>query len=401
MSKIVFINIPAYGHINPTLGLVDELVKNNEEVIYFSTDEFKESIEAAGGTFKSLGDKVKLPSMKKDGEEAFIMVNLILDSLEYLVDKILYELKDITIDAVVYCSMFLVGKVIATIHNVPQISSFAIFANKDQLIEKNNIIIDYNDPRIKEIINKHSKVSNSIKSRYNITIPSFIDMLFNKGDINIAYTSKYIIDDIENYDASFKFIGPPIYNRKEHIEFPLYKLYNQFVIYISLGTVYNNIDCNIYKNFFEAFKNVDAVVVLAAYHIDLSNFQIPDNFIVRDYLPQTDILKYTDVAITHCGMNSTSELIYNKIPFVSIPFGADQLYIATRIEKLGGTIYLNKNKVTPKILRGAVEEVLNNPSYLRNLKKIKYSFDNAGGYKKGAYEIINLIKDSKKGAVAQ
>ena len=401
MSKIVFINIPAYGHINPTLGLVDELVKNNEEVIYFSTDEFKESIEAAGGTFKSLGDKVKLPSMKKDGEEAFIMVNLILDSLEYLVDKILYELKDITIDAVVYCSMFLVGKVIATIHNVPQISSFAILANKDQLIEKNNIIIDYNDPRIKEIINKHSKVSNSIKSRYNITIPSFIDMLFNKGDINIAYTSKYIIDDIENYDASFKFIGPPIYNRKEHIEFPLYKLYNQFVIYISLGTVYNNIDCNIYKNFFEAFKNVDAVVVLAAYHIDLSNFQIPDNFIVRDYVPQTDILKYTDVAITHCGMNSTSELIYNKIPFVSIPFGADQLYIATRIEKLGGTIYLNKNKVTPKILRGAVEEVLNNPSYLRNLKKIKYSFDNAGGYKKGAYEIINLIKDSKKGAVAQ
>lgn len=401
MSKIVFINIPAYGHINPTLGLVDELVKNNEEVIYFSTDEFKESIEAAGGTFKSLGDKVKLPSMKKDGEEAFIMVNLILDSLEYLVDKILYELKDITIDAVVYCSMFLVGKIIATIHNVPQISSFAIFASKDQLIEKNNIIIDYNDPRIKEIINKHSKVSNSIKSRYNITIPSFIDMLFNKGDINIAYTSKYIIDDIENYDASFKFIGPPIYNRKEHIEFPLYKLYNQFVIYISLGTVYNNIDCNIYKNFFEAFKNVDAVVVLAAYHIDLSNFQIPDNFIVRDYVPQTDILKYTDVAITHCGMNSTSELIYNKIPFVSIPFGADQLYIATRIEKLGGTIYLNKNKVTPKILRGAVEEVLNNPSYLRNLKKIKYSFDNAGGYKKGAYEIINLIKDSKKGAVAQ
>ena len=220
MSRLVFINIPAYGHINPTLGLVDELVKNNEEVIYFSTDEFKESIEAAGGTFKSLGNKFKLPSMKKDGEEAFIMVNLILDSLEYLVDKILYELKDITIDGVVYCSMLLVGKIIATIYNVPQISSFAIFASKDMLIEKNNIIIDYNDPRIKEIINKHSKVSNSIKNKYNITIPSFINMLFNKGDINIAYTSKYMIDDIENYDNSFKFIGPPIYNRKEHIEFP-------------------------------------------------------------------------------------------------------------------------------------------------------------------------------------
>ena len=93
MSRIVFINIPAYGHINPTLGLVDELVKNNYEVLYFSTDEFRKSIEAAGGTFKSLGNIVTLPSMKKEGEEAFVMLNLILDSLEYLVDKILYEWK--------------------------------------------------------------------------------------------------------------------------------------------------------------------------------------------------------------------------------------------------------------------------------------------------------------------
>lgn len=390
--SIVFINLPAYGHINPTLGLVDELVKNNNEVIYFSTDEFKESIEKAGGTFKSLGNTLRLPPMKKEGDEAFIIVNLILDNLEYLTNKILCELKDITVDAVVYCSMFLVGKLIATIYNVPQISSFAIFASKDNLIKRNNIIIDYNNPKIKKILRKHAKVSKSIKNKYNINIPSFVDMLFNKGNINIVYTSKYIIDDIENYDNTFKFIGPPIYNRKEYLDFPMYKLYNKLVIYISLGTVYNNINFNIYNNFFEAFKNVDAIVVLAAYHIDLSNFEIPNNFIVKDYVPQTDILKYTDVAITHCGMNSASELIYNKIPFVSIPLGADQLYIANRIEQLGGTIYLDKNKITSKILRGAVEEVLNNPFYLRNLKKIKNSFDNAGGYKKGAYEIINLIK---------
>lgn len=401
MSRIVFINIPAYGHINPTLGLVDELVKNNYEVLYFSTDEFRKSIEAAGGTFKSLGNIVTLPSMKKEGEEAFVMLNLILDSLEYLVDKILYELKDITIDAVVYSSMFLVGKIIAKLLNVPEISSLAIFASKDKLIEKNHIVLDYNDPKIKEIILKHSRVSNSIKEKYNITIPSFVDMLFNKGDINIVYTSKYMIEDPENYDNSFKFIGPPIYIRKEHLDFPLYKLYNQFVIYISLGTIYNNINYDIYNNFFEAFKNVDAIIVLAAYHIDLSKSHIPDNFIVRDYVPQMDILKYTNVAITHCGMNSTSELIYNKIPFVAIPFGADQLYIASKIEKLGGTIYLNKNKITPELLRGAIEEVINNPSYLRNLNKIKCSFDNAGGYKKGVHEIIHLIKEFKNRDDAQ
>ena len=29
--KIVFFNIPAHGHTNPTLGVVKELIKNNEE----------------------------------------------------------------------------------------------------------------------------------------------------------------------------------------------------------------------------------------------------------------------------------------------------------------------------------------------------------------------------------
>ena len=37
---------------------------------------------------------------------------------------------------------------------------------------------------------------------------------------------------------------------------------------------------------------------------------IPDNFIVGNYLPQLDILRQADVFISHCGMNSTSESLY-------------------------------------------------------------------------------------------
>jgi len=34
MSKVLFLNTPANGHINPTLGLINGLVKQGEEVIY-------------------------------------------------------------------------------------------------------------------------------------------------------------------------------------------------------------------------------------------------------------------------------------------------------------------------------------------------------------------------------
>ena len=35
MSKVLFFCIPAHGHVNPTLALIAELVKNDDRVICF------------------------------------------------------------------------------------------------------------------------------------------------------------------------------------------------------------------------------------------------------------------------------------------------------------------------------------------------------------------------------
>ena len=34
MSRIVYFNIPAHGHVNPTLPVVAELVRRGEHVVY-------------------------------------------------------------------------------------------------------------------------------------------------------------------------------------------------------------------------------------------------------------------------------------------------------------------------------------------------------------------------------
>ena len=44
MSKIVFFNIPAHGHTNPTLGVVKELISRGHHVWYYSYNEFKDKI---------------------------------------------------------------------------------------------------------------------------------------------------------------------------------------------------------------------------------------------------------------------------------------------------------------------------------------------------------------------
>ncbi|PJI10219.1 MULTISPECIES: macrolide family glycosyltransferase [Clostridium] len=399
MSKVLFLNMPAHGHVNPTLGIVSELVKHGENVTYFCTNEFRSKIEQAGANFKSYNEKTNPLTQKQNIN---IKPNLkyylnhlseIIKSIDVIISDILEQIKGIKYDYIVYGSMFPVGKIIAQILKVPSVASFAVFATAKELVEQRRELIDVNELKNHPVNNVYKDVSQQLKIKYDVDLPDNIfELFFNKGDINIAYTSKYFVAHTEYYDDSFKFIGPPIYDRKENINFPFEKLEGKKVAYISLGTVFNNTDNKLYDVFFKTFANTDFTVVMSAYNLDLSKFDIPDNFIVRNYVPQSKILKYTDVAITHAGMNSTSDLIYNNVPFVAIPIGADQPYMAGRAAELKATISLDKDKLTPKILKSSVEKVLYDSSYLKNIKKISNSFKKTGGYKKAVEEIFKLKK---------
>ncbi|WP_026881099.1 macrolide family glycosyltransferase [Clostridium akagii] len=399
MSNVLFLNVPAYGHVNPTLGLVDALVKQGESVTYFCTDEFKNEIEKTGAHFISysketnpLTKRRKITSEMKIGD--FLDQRCeILNSSDAIIKDILDKIKDLEFDYIIYGAMFPYGNMIAQILEIPSISSFAVFATPKELMAQNKGFMDISLLKDHPINDIYKEVSKQLKQSYNVELPSnMLELFFNKGDINIAYTSKYFVSHPEYYDNSFIFIGPPIYNREEDLNFPFEKLQGKKVIYISLGTVFNNTNSELYDIFFRSFANTEAIVVMAAYNVDLSGFDVPKNFIVRNYVPQSEILKYTDVAITHAGMNSTSDLLYNNVPFVAIPISADQPYMAGRASELGATIALDKDKLTPEILKNSVNEVLTNPSYLENIKKISSSFKQTGGYKRAVEEIFNLKK---------
>lgn len=54
MTTYAFFNLPARGHINPTLPIVKELVARGDDVYYFTAEEFKELVESVGAKFQFL-----------------------------------------------------------------------------------------------------------------------------------------------------------------------------------------------------------------------------------------------------------------------------------------------------------------------------------------------------------
>ena len=115
-----------------------------------------------------------------------------------------------------------------------------------------------------------------------------------------------------------------------------------------------------------------------------------------NYVPQLQVLQNTDVFITHCGMNSTSEALYYDVPLVMNPMGADQPMVAERLKQLGAGIMLDKSELNPLGLRKSVETILSDQRYAENASKIGESLRNTGGYRQGVEEIFSF-KMSKIG----
>jgi len=48
MAKILMLNIPMHGHVNPTIALTKELVERGHDVTYFINEEFRKKIAPTG-----------------------------------------------------------------------------------------------------------------------------------------------------------------------------------------------------------------------------------------------------------------------------------------------------------------------------------------------------------------
>lgn len=413
MSKALFINFPAFGHVNPTLGLASELVRRGEKVDYSCAESFRKSIEQTGAVFKNYGgipDQAfsfgqsapdtggkgiaanQSPSASQGNPYLNQMIGFLTGFCAYsfpIVSKMIADIGDTKYDYIVKDSLYPFASILAQILGIPAVSSFAAFTSFEDLCAFDSPVNVHEIMADQTLSSAYEKTRIQFSESYHITLPDLPELFYNKTELNIVYTSYYFLPHKDHYDESFVFIGPPINDIQENIDFPFEKLKGKKVIYISMGTLFSD-NVMLYDLFFQAFENTDYTVVMPAYHVDLSQFTIPSNFIVREFVPQTEILKYAKAAIIHGGINSLSDVIYHEIPFVSIPIGADQPANAYRASDLGASITLDIKSLTPDIIRDSVNRVIADDAFKSETKKIGDSFKTAGGYKRAADEIFRL-----------
>lgn len=392
MKKIIFFNIPAHGHTNPTLEVVRELVSRGNKVWYYSYEIFREKIEATGAVFVSCDDydmerKLSSEDIGKIGKDIAFSTKILVDTTLCLDENVSNAIRRLQPDCIVADSMALWGKFAALKYGIPFVSSTTTFAfNKHS-----SRIMRQGAAEILKMIISFPKISKEVKRLQNNGYPvkTILDIIRNDDNTDtIVYTSPQFQPYSETFSDKYVFVGPSIRPVQTDIKKNKDKL-----IYISMGTV--NIDMmTFYKECVTAFTDTDYQVIMSVGNfVDIEQFgMLPDNISVSTYVDQIAVLQKADVFISHCGMNSANESLYFGVPLVMLPQTTEQAGVAERINQLGAGIKADISDINT--IFAAAEDILNDKKYKSNADIISCSMKKCSGAKGAADKILRVCKNN-------
>jgi MGT family glycosyltransferase len=155
-----------------------------------------------------------------------------------------------------------------------------------------------------------------------------------------------------------------------------------------MGTMYND-EAALYRACFEAFGGRPYQVVMAVGHrIDRGVLpEPPANVLVREYVPQMDVLRCANLFITHGGINSAHEAMLCGVPMIVLPKAADHFVVAERVAAVGAGLVLHRGEATAARLVELTDRVLADPAYRERSETMGQSLREAGGAARAADEI--------------
>ncbi|MCK4259544.1 MAG: hypothetical protein KAX49_11240 [Halanaerobiales bacterium] len=393
MKKILFINFPVSGHVNPQINMCKELAEKDVKLIYYTFDRYFPKFKGLDNIdlrkypdnfvdyYNALADD---PSLHKEFSAIFYVFYTLT---EKIMPFILEEVNKEKPDLIICDTLAIWGKIAAQYYNVPMAFFFSSFMG-DSILIKN--LPSFAFDIFKSMVLyfpftiKFMRMIKKLEKQYGKIIDKPWNMMADRGKFSIVMTSKEFHPGGNEYPDNVKFIGPA---HIEDSELPKVK----DTIFVSLGTIATSE--TFWDDCIEATKDLGYEVVISfggAKNNKVNIKNLPDNIKIYDNLSLEEyrkVVKRSVLFISHGGFNSISDSILYKTPLLIYPFTAEQKSNGLLIQKCGcGIVYLEK-KVEVKKLREKCIEIITNKSLQESLEKYSQSFLNSMGPKKVVEEL--------------
>lgn len=371
-KRIAIVNAGLHGHVNPTLGITEALVKRGHDVRYFVVDEFRAKVEATGAHFKAYG--LPMPMMAADPKEFRKhrnpqMFAEMMAAWRKTLPELTAMLDEFKPDRILYDFFVIPAHLFAQQSGVPAVKFYTTYASNETFS-----LWDY------------------IK-----TFKPDLDMPLNNPDLellneaaptNLVFMPKAFQVEGDTFDSRYHFVGPCLRMAEVGADTFTPKETGRPLVLVGMGSMLTK-QSDFYKTCFEVFRNrpVDVVMAIGS-EVDPSSLgTAPANITLLKHMPQLALLKRARVFISHGGMNSTMEGLSFGVPLLVTPHTEEQEVSARRVQELKLGLHLNPDDITVQTLGAAFDDVLNSATFKANAKQMAATIKSAGGTPR-AVEVI-------------
>ncbi|MCE7984891.1 MAG: glycosyl transferase family 1 [Caldilinea sp. CFX5] len=395
MSTAIVLNLPEAGHMNTTFPLVAALAQRGERVIYYAVEPFRQAIESARAEFRSYANpQTLIPSAHNGG--LYSVMAYLAGAAQAVLPQLIAEVRAAAPDYLLLDSMCLWGALVQQHLKIPAITLGSVFVTHPQMPAEQMIRMSYQGLP-KEVLlsgidalHSYFEITQRLDQQYATRSPNIVGAFGNAQPLNVLFTAREFHPNGNLFaEENYKFVGPSVGLRAQTVDFPFDQLTGAPLVYISLGTIFNERP-DFYNACFAAFADTPFQVVMAVGDkIDQAALTPPPaNFIVRSAVPQLEILQRAALFITHGGMNSSSEGLLYGVPLIVAPQHGDQFLVASRVVEVGAGLMLPAAQAVPAALKGMAMQVLSTPTFKERAQAMSRSFQAGGGPQRAADEIV-------------
>jgi MGT family glycosyltransferase len=379
-KHIAFVNIPAIGHVYPTLGVAAELVRRGHRVTYSSVGRRTAAIESTGATplpYESTRPSDTDREVRAPGRTTYLTASLLgfLAEAETVLPQIEPALRADPPDLVVFDRMAFAGRILADKLGLPTVQSWVVMVSNEHwslgsLLDG----FDVEDPDFVAFVNRLDAFLG--EQGLSLTPTEFLTPVACR---DLAYFPRAFQYAGDRFDDQVCFVGPCA---RPPLPGPSWRppADGRPVVLVTLGTIYNR-DVDFYRHCVAAFADSawHAVIAVGERTDPAEIGPTPSNVEVHQLVPQLDILEHAGMFVSHAGMGGVMESLRAGIPVVAVPQTLEQEANASRIEELALGARIPPAEVTPQALRDTVDRLAKDDSVARGVARMRQHILDSGG----------------------
>ncbi|WP_256104049.1 macrolide family glycosyltransferase [Streptomyces sp. ODS05-4] len=383
-AHIAMFSIGFHGHVNPSLGVLRELIERGHRVTYAVPPAMAEKVAATGAEPRVWDSIIPSPDEVPDwGASLLDRFVPFLDDAIQAMPRLLDLYDHDRPDLVLYDITVYPARVLARRWNVPAINlSPNIVAWRGYREAKLT-------PMWQEL--RTSQEGRAYEDRYRrwlreYDITESPESFRDRIDRSLVLIPKALQPHAELVDGRvYSFVGGCQADRSSEgtWERPVNA---ETVVLVSLGSSFTKRP-DFYRACVRAFGEMPGwhVVLQIGGHVDPGELgTVPDNVEVRSWVPQLSVLEQADLFVTHAGAGGCQEGIATTTPMIAVPQAVDQFSNAAMLQAQGIARHIPMDEVTIGSLRDAALHLVGNPEIAHRLTELRRELAAEGGARRAA-----------------